>query len=287
MTDAQTTLLKQFVKICQADPSVLHQPKMAFYKEYLESLGATIPPASKESEEPKESSKPSGQKQKFEEEESFHEEKMEMDEEDDLPPIELDQSGVIPADNDPELPMGEANKEASEAELEQANDYRNPAGKTFSNGDFKKAAELYTKAIELNPGSATHHLMLGRVYAAQRAFDRAIDELQTAKRLSGDAPFIQAELARTYAAEGRRHDAQELIASLIRTPSAGGARLGAQYPAYVYAALGDTDRAFEWLNRALTEREPNILWAAVDPRLDDIRRDPRFETIIRRIARGK
>ena len=152
---------------------------------------------------------------------------------------------------------------------------------------YDDAAAQRLKAIELNPGSATHHLMLGRVYAAQRAFDRAIEELQTAKRLSGDAPFIQAELARTFAAAGRRRDAQELIASLIRTPAASGARLGAQYPAYVYAALGDRDRAFEWLNRALDEREPNILWAAVDPRLDDIRRDPRFENIIRRIARGK
>ena len=152
---------------------------------------------------------------------------------------------------------------------------------------YDEAASQRLKAIELNPDSATHHLMLGRVYAAERQFDRAIQQLQEANRLSGDAPYIQAELARTYAAAGRRDDARNLIGSLLRSSPADGARLGAQYPAYVYAALGDHDRAFQWLDRALDDREPNVLWAAVDPRLDDLRRDPRFEAVIRRIARGR
>ena len=76
---------------------------------------------------------------------------------------------------------------------------------------------------------------------------------------------MEAELARTYAAAGRRREAQVRITKLLANRNTNGAHLAAQYPVYVYAALGEPDRAFEWLDRAIAEREPNVLWAKVDP----------------------
>jgi TolB-like protein/cytochrome c-type biogenesis protein CcmH/NrfG len=152
---------------------------------------------------------------------------------------------------------------------------------------YDEAIAQRVKAIELNPSSAPQYLMLGRTYAAQGAFDRAVVELQRALTLSGGAPYIEAELARTDAAAGRRREAQVRIASLLAARNTNGAHLAAQYPAYVYAALGDPDRAFEWLDRAIAEREPNVLWAKVDPRFDDLRQDPRFGAFLARITRGR
>uniref|UniRef100_A0A914UU26 Hsp70-interacting protein N-terminal domain-containing protein n=1 Tax=Plectus sambesii TaxID=2011161 RepID=A0A914UU26_9BILA len=55
----QTALLRQFVAMCKANPNILHSPDFAFYKEYLESLGAKLPPPTtnptEEHAEPKES----------------------------------------------------------------------------------------------------------------------------------------------------------------------------------------------------------------------------------------
>ena len=52
--------------------------------------------------------------------------------------------------------------------------------------------------------------------------------------------------------------------------------------ATVYAALGDSRSAFEWLDRALDERSHSIALLRVDPALDPLRRDPRFDALLSR-----
>lgn len=143
--DAQTELLRQFVELCKANPGILHNPKYAFYKEYLESLGAKIPPAPKKDEKKSEHAP-----------EDTHDEPMEEEEEEE-PPLELDMTGVIKPEDDEPLPMGDPNKEVTEEDMEKAGEERDLAAAAFSEGDFAKALEHYTKAIELNPGSAIFH----------------------------------------------------------------------------------------------------------------------------------
>jgi hypothetical protein len=50
------------------------------------------------------------------------------------------------------------------------------------------------------------------------------------------------------------------------------------------AALGDMDRAFTWLDKALDERAPDLYLLAVDPFLDSLRADPRFESRLGRMG---
>jgi TolB-like protein/thioredoxin-like negative regulator of GroEL len=149
---------------------------------------------------------------------------------------------------------------------------------------YREALTQRLKAAQLDPNSAIQHLSLGRIYTAVGEFDRAINELQRAISLSQRAPYIQAELARTYAASGRVRDARRLMTSLMNASRTKGPPLAAQYPAYMYAALGDADHAFEWLNKAADDREPSVLWAKVDPRLDPLRSDPRFDALLARLA---
>jgi hypothetical protein len=53
--------------------------------------------------------------------------------------------------------------------------------------------------------------------------------------------------------------------------------------ALVLCNLGDTERAFDELERALTIGDARLVWAGVDPQLDPLRSDPRFAAILRRI----
>jgi hypothetical protein len=54
------------------------------------------------------------------------------------------------------------------------------------------------------------------------------------------------------------------------------------YAVYAYAALGDRDRAFEWLDRAFEVTHYHLVFLAVDPKLDPLRDDPRFAAFLER-----
>jgi tetratricopeptide (TPR) repeat protein len=148
---------------------------------------------------------------------------------------------------------------------------------------YDEAIAEYVAEIRMEPNSAPHHLSLGRAYAAKGQYDLAIAELQAAVTMSGQAPFIVAELARTHAAAGVPRRAQALMASLTNSETGQGPHLPAQYQSYVWAALGERDRAFAWLDKAVADRELNLLWARVDPRFDSLRQDPRFAVFLQKL----
>jgi hypothetical protein len=52
----------------------------------------------------------------------------------------------------------------------------------------------------------------------------------------------------------------------------------------VYAALGDRDPAFRWLDEAVREHDTFLPWMKVDPEFDNLRTDQRFDSLIRRIG---
>jgi len=53
--------------------------------------------------------------------------------------------------------------------------------------------------------------------------------------------------------------------------------------AWIYAGLGETDRAIEWLERAYQARVANLTYIKVHSRYDPLRDDPRFQDLLRRM----
>jgi serine/threonine-protein kinase len=144
--------------------------------------------------------------------------------------------------------------------------------------DLDKAEITLRRAVEFSPQTGKL-LGLGRVLAAKGDCPGSIAALEQATRTSSGVPHTRAELARTYAVCGRAAEARQILTEL-ELPSAT-ARVTPQHRAYVYAALGDRDRAFELLNEAINEKQPDIEWAKVDPRLDMLRGDSRYSTLLR------
>jgi hypothetical protein len=56
------------------------------------------------------------------------------------------------------------------------------------------------------------------------------------------------------------------------------------FVAYAYGLLGDADAAATWLERAYAERDPQLMWAKVDPRLAKVRPDARIQAVIRNVG---
>lgn len=224
-TDTQTELLKQFVNACKKNPAILHQPRFAFYKEYLESLGAKLPPIPAEEEEVKpeieehSAPNPSGGEE---------EEPME-----DLPELELDMSGVIEGEQDEPLSMGDLNREPSEEELEKANEFRSSATAALSEGNYAKAVEDFTEAIKLNSSSAILHAKRASALLQMSKPNAAIRDCNKAIELNPDS-------ASAYKFRGR---AQRLLGKFLE----------AHRDLATACKLDYDDVAYEWLK----EVEPN------------------------------
>ncbi|MFH4983321.1 hypothetical protein AB6A40_010030 [Gnathostoma spinigerum] len=189
--ESHRELLRQFVSACKKNPGILHDPQFSFYKEWLESLGAKIPPSPPKADESESKSAPASEPEPVPEPESESEEQVESD-------VELDMSGVIEGDKDEPLPMGDEVQWVSEEDEEKAIEFKNAALSYFSDGDMEKAIENFTKAIELNPYSAILHakrasalLKVNKPNAAIRDCDKAIG--------------LNADCAAAYKFRGRAH----------------------------------------------------------------------------------
>ena len=125
------------------------------------------------------------------------------------------------------------------------------------------------------------HFYLGSTYEQMGRFDDAARELGDAVRFSGGGLLYVAALARVEAAAGRRSEAQRSLAALESNP--GGRYVPSFWVATVHAALGDRDTAFHWLDRAFEERSHGLTFLRVDPALDPLRSDPRFDDLVQRL----
>jgi predicted Zn-dependent protease len=82
---------------------------------------------------------------------------------------------------------------------------------------------------------------------------------------------------------GRRAEAEKILRNLEQKSKS--AYVSPYMIATVYAGLGEKDKAFEFLERAYQERSLDISWhLRADLRIDNLRSDPRFETLLRRVG---
>jgi TolB-like protein/DNA-binding winged helix-turn-helix (wHTH) protein/Tfp pilus assembly protein PilF len=136
------------------------------------------------------------------------------------------------------------------------------------------------KTIEMDPNFALAHNQLAQAYLQKHMYSEAVAELQQAIRLSGNSPTCIANLARAYVASGKRSEAIKLLNDLKKR-SISGYSNGSEI-ATIYASLGDTDQAMNWLEKAYEERfNPGVL---LRPGFDPLRSDPRFQDLLRRVG---
>jgi TolB-like protein/Tfp pilus assembly protein PilF len=155
----------------------------------------------------------------------------------------------------------------------------------FSARRYDEAEAQVRKTLEIGPQFFLAHYYLGEVLQFKAHLSGAIAEFQKAFELNND-PYSLAMLGQAYARNGQRDEAQKILARLNEEAKS---HYVAPYAlALVQIGLGDKDRAIEELDHAYREQETNYLFGIkADPMLDDLRGDPRFEALVRRVTAAK
>jgi tetratricopeptide (TPR) repeat protein len=136
-----------------------------------------------------------------------------------------------------------------------------------------RAVELARSIVEKQPTSDLAHLWLGYAYESRGMLADALAEFPKSKNTAG--------IGRMFARMGRRSEARTIATGLEQQASQ--AYVSPFDVARVFAALGDKDQAFQWLDRAYADHSTNLLYAKVNPNLDDLHSDSRFTELLRRM----
>jgi len=144
---------------------------------------------------------------------------------------------------------------------------------------YGEAAERWERARELAPQIAPAYLAW--IYASQGrlVLTDSVVSTQAANPTNPRRAFYTTELAYLYALRGWKSEARGLLEKLEQYPDRD--NVDEYDTGLVYIALGETDRALEMLQRAKQNRSNEVILLNVDPRVDSLRADPRFQDLIR------
>jgi TolB-like protein/Tfp pilus assembly protein PilF len=146
---------------------------------------------------------------------------------------------------------------------------------------YDEAVSALKKAIEIDPRSHLAHYYLGEVLQQKGQAAEAIAEYKKAVELDDD-PQALALLGQAYARSGNRNDAEKILARL--TEEAKTRYVSAYNMALMFLGLGEKENALDALERAYSEGAGNDIYCIrVDPMLDELRTDPRFEALAEKI----
>ena len=146
---------------------------------------------------------------------------------------------------------------------------------------YDAAIEQLRKALELEPNDEASHEYLGWAYLQKGMHQEAVAEFRKAADQRTGALTPLAGLAQAYAIAGKRDEAHRVLNQLKALSEQ---KYVVPYlTACIYAGLGEREEAFAWLERAFEAHDPTLSVLNVDPSLDPLRSDPRFQDLLRRM----
>jgi TolB-like protein len=152
---------------------------------------------------------------------------------------------------------------------------------------YDEAITRFQKAIEMDPNFAFAHNALAVAYERKGRYQEAIAEEQKAIQLAGgEIPqtwtVLTGQLKNAYQTLGEKGYWQKRleITRKLHEQHAGAAEIVAE----IYAILGDKEQAFAWLEKSYQQHEDFLVFLKIQPAFDDLRSDPRFADLVRRVG---
>ena len=150
----------------------------------------------------------------------------------------------------------------------------------YFRGRFEAASKIFEVVVELEPEYEAVHLTLGDCCCQLGMDERALECYQRVIDLEEEnAQCGSAAISYLQAIRGRERGATAIVDGLV--PPTGHGHSWPYEVATVYAALGQAEAAFEWLERAREDGVPQVAWIQFDPKFAMLRGDPRFGRFLR------
>jgi len=140
----------------------------------------------------------------------------------------------------------------------------------------------YQRALAIDQNFYTAYESIGEILAFKGRYQESIVQLQKALELSGGDPLAKAYLAFALGKSGKRAEAQKLLDEIKHDALT---RYVPNYAiAMAYIGLGQKDEALSAVLKNADVHDTAAAFAAVDPMLDDLRSDPRFPELLKRVG---
>jgi TolB-like protein/Tfp pilus assembly protein PilF len=147
---------------------------------------------------------------------------------------------------------------------------------------YDEAERQMRKSLEIDPTSFYAHYNLGIVLQLKGDLSGAIAEYEKAQQLS-DNTFVSILCAQAKAHAGDKDSALRMLSELDKISQH--REVVGYWRALLYLSLNNKDEALRWLEQGYEERDgPNISWIKVDPLLDPLHGDPRFEALVQKVV---
>jgi len=148
----------------------------------------------------------------------------------------------------------------------------------FAAGDADGAIRYARESIIVDPDFWIGHFQLAQAYAELQEYGRALESLTQASRFSGGNSktlslrgYLLARTTNSAEALDILHTLETIARDRYIPPYA---------MALIHMGLGQTDRAFEWLERARDAHDVHLIFLTIDPKWNPIRNEPRFNDLI-------
>jgi tetratricopeptide (TPR) repeat protein len=151
----------------------------------------------------------------------------------------------------------------------------------FFRREYDSAVACGKRALELHPYLYLGHLFYGESLEHSGKASQALEQYRMAVIMSPDLPWLKAMEGACLAKHNRRKEAAAILAELVQIRKTN--YVDAYFMAVLLDALGEQDQAFQELERAYHEKSPALFALGVDPRVDNLRKDPRFAALLARV----
>jgi tetratricopeptide (TPR) repeat protein len=145
-----------------------------------------------------------------------------------------------------------------------------------------EAMERVRIAIDLDPNFYFAHMIAAVIYKRKQMYPESIAESRLAKELSPNQTWSDVGLVGTLVQTGKLDEARAIRDEMLKLSKS---RFVPPFNiALVYNALGETDQALAWLEKGYEQRDPRMTFLKTDGRLKNLREDPRFQDLMRRVG---
>ena len=151
----------------------------------------------------------------------------------------------------------------------------------FFTGRYDESQQELLKVLEMDKDFGPGHQVLAWIHARRGEYEKAVEEGKTGLNLTGEREMAKA-LEDGFRESGYDGALRGIRDCLLK----GKTKIGSRYcgAAEYSAMVGEHDMAFDLLEKAIEEREPEVVFLRVSPGFDSIRSDPRFEKLLKRVG---